>query len=75
MPIRSVLKDDHAFSPEDVTAITNAFENCLSKLGLRDRTDPATMAVAKVVIELAKQGERDPERLCAGAIKHIAAAR
>jgi hypothetical protein len=48
-----------------------AFEAALSKLGLVDRTDPATMAVAKLIIELAKEGERDPERLCALALKQL----
>jgi hypothetical protein len=48
-----------------------AFDAALSKLGLIDRTDPATLAIAKLIIELAKEGERDPERLCALALKHI----
>jgi hypothetical protein len=46
-------------------------EAALSKLGLVDRTDPATMAVAKLIIEFAKEGERDPERLCALALKQL----
>jgi hypothetical protein len=71
MPIRSMLQHDHAFSPEEVAALATAFENCLAGLKLKDRDDPATMAVAKVIIELAKAGECDPERLCALAIKHI----
>jgi hypothetical protein len=48
-----------------------AFEAALSKLGLVDRTDPATMAVAKLIIEFAKEGERDPERLCTLALKQL----
>jgi hypothetical protein len=32
---------------------------------LVDRSDPLTYEVAKLIIEFAKQGERDPERLCA----------
>jgi hypothetical protein len=36
----------------------------LSKLGLVDRTDPMTMTVAKLIIQLAKNGERDPQKLC-----------
>jgi hypothetical protein len=32
---------------------------------------PPSMAIAKLIIELAKEGERDPERLCALALKHI----
>jgi hypothetical protein len=41
-------------------SLSAAFEVALSKLGLVDRTDPATMAVAKLIIEFAKEGERDP---------------
>ncbi len=41
-----------------------AFETALRRLGLVDRNDPAAVAVAKMIIELAKEGERDPERLC-----------
>jgi hypothetical protein len=29
------------------------------------------MTVAKVIIELAKEGERDPEQLCALAMKRL----
>jgi hypothetical protein len=42
-----------------------SFDAALGKLGLVDRTDPIAMEVAKSIIEFAKQGERDPERLCA----------
>jgi hypothetical protein len=38
-----------------------AFQAALGKLGLVDRSDPATMAVAKLIIEFAKAGERNPE--------------
>jgi hypothetical protein len=40
------------------------FTAALSKLELVDRDDPITMAVAKLIIELAKEGEHDPARLC-----------
>jgi hypothetical protein len=59
MPIRSLFGDG-AFSPEDVIAITSAFEDTLDALGLIDRTDPAVGMVARRMIELAKDGERDP---------------
>jgi hypothetical protein len=71
MPIREVLKHNHAFSPEEAVVLATAFETCLTKLGLTDRNDPATMTVAKVIIELAKEGERDPEQLCALAMKRL----
>jgi hypothetical protein len=48
-----------------------AFEAALRKLGLVDRTDPATMTVAKLIIEFAKAGERDPERLCALTVQQV----
>lgn len=48
-----------------------AFEAALGKLGLVDRSDPVAMAVAKLIIEFAKVGERDPERLCGLALKQV----
>jgi hypothetical protein len=38
---------------------------------LVDRTDPAADMVAKKIIELANQGERDPVRLCARAVEAL----
>src|SRR5438034_929708 len=48
---------------------TAAFEAALSKLGLVDRQDPLTMTVAKLVMQLAKDGESDPKQLCDEALK------
>jgi hypothetical protein len=62
MPIHSLLRDG-VFSPEDITALTTAFEETLSALGLVDRNDPVVTMVAKRIIELAKYGERKPTRL------------
>jgi hypothetical protein len=69
VPIRVILENDHAFGPEDVANLTAAFEAALSRLGLVDRGDPLTTAVAKAIIELAKEGERDPNKLCDGALR------
>jgi hypothetical protein len=52
------------YRPEDIAKMSAAFEAALRKLGLVDRTDPKAVAVAKLIIEFAKVGERDPERLC-----------
>jgi hypothetical protein len=57
--------------PEDIAKLSAAFEAALGKLGLTDRTDPLSAEVAKVIIEFAKQGERDAERLCALAVQQI----
>jgi hypothetical protein len=65
VPIRPFLPGSHSFDPEDIPNMSAAFEAALRKLGLADRTDSAAIAVAKLIIEFAKAGHRDPERLCA----------
>ena len=68
MPIGTILKNDHSFGPEDIANLTAAFEAALARLGLTDRKDPRTTVLAKAIINLAKDGERDPERLRDGAL-------
>jgi len=64
LPIRSLLVEEKTFfSPEDITALATAFEDTLRALRLADRNDPIVLMVAKKIIELARQGERNPERL------------
>jgi hypothetical protein len=64
VPIGPILEQDSTFfSPEDVIAISSAFEDTLQALRLVDRTDPCVLMIAKRIIELAKHGERDPARL------------
>ena len=62
MPLTPFLKDT-AFSPEEIGLLVRAYTDTLSMLRLIDRTDLATDLVARTIIELAKQGERDPVRL------------
>jgi hypothetical protein len=71
VPIRLFLGYDHSFGPEDIASMSAAFEAALGRLGLVDRTDPLTIEVAKLIIEFAKQGERDPERLCALTVQQL----
>jgi hypothetical protein len=71
VPIRVLLHGDAWFAPEEVTGLTTAFELALSKLELPDRRDPLAVVVAKLIIELAKEGERDPEKLCNGALRAL----
>jgi hypothetical protein len=54
VPIRPFLPDSQSFDPEDIANMSAAFEAALGKLGLVDRSDPAAMAVAKLIIEIAK---------------------
>jgi len=63
VPISSFLVEHGEFLPEIVAAITAAFEECLQTLGVTEQSDPLALAVAKQIVRLAKQGERDPIRL------------
>ena len=80
LPIRPFLDRDDSFGPEDITKMSAAFEAAPGKLGLVERSDPTTMvvasdpttmALAKLIIEFAKVGERDPEQLCALALRQF----
>jgi hypothetical protein len=51
--------------------IVTAFEDTLRALRLVDRKDPTTTAVAKRIIALAQEGERDPIRLREGAMRGL----
>jgi hypothetical protein len=64
-----LLHGDVSFAPEEVAELTTAFELALGKLELADRQDPLAVVLAKLIIELAKEGERDPEKLCNDALK------
>jgi hypothetical protein len=71
MPIGRVLENDNSFGPDEVEVLVRAFEDALRALGLTDRKDPATLTVAKLIIELAKQGERDPTCLRDGVVRAL----
>jgi hypothetical protein len=69
MPIRQFLRGDVAFGPEHLAAMSAAFDEALRKLQLNDRSDKVTELVARQIISIAKQGERDPARLCEAALR------
>lgn len=48
---------------EAITAVLAALEQARDILGLADTTDALTMILANKLIELAKDGERDLQRL------------
>ena len=56
--------------PRDTPGHGPAYEMALVALHYTDGTaNPTREAVAQKIIDLAKTGERDPERLCDGALK------
>jgi hypothetical protein len=67
MPIRRYL-DGHKFDAETIRVLGIAFEMARVAMRLADRGDLANQVLADKIIELAKAGERDPERLCDGVV-------
>jgi hypothetical protein len=63
------------FNVEQTTRLTQAYDNCLTSLGLVDRTDPLTEIVARKVIEIFQQGEDDPQRLAEQVLAALGIAR
>ena len=60
-----------SFEPQDIANLVAGFESALTNLGLKDRNDPATTQVAKLIIQLAKDGQRDPNRLAERATRIV----
>ena len=74
MPIRAYL-DDHTFDAETIRQMGIAFEMALASLGSTPGCDdPIRTALAQEIIVLAQVGERDPERLCEGALQAVSLA-
>ena len=48
------------FGPEEIQAMTAAYEAALIDLGLVDRDDPITEIVATAILTITSTGERDP---------------
>jgi hypothetical protein len=72
MPITPYL-DGHQFDPETKRIMGVAFEMTRAALRLSDLADPATGALARRIIELAKEGVLDPDRLCERALHDLRA--
>jgi hypothetical protein len=73
MPIGQYL-NGHNFDDETARVVGLAFVITRSTLGLVDRNEPAEQVIAAKLIELAQQGERDPDRLACRVLAMIDAA-
>jgi hypothetical protein len=65
------LLQHSAFTPEDITAIGAAYEDCLRILKLTNRSDPLTEIIAKAIFNIAQTGVRDPVQLRNLALEQI----
>jgi hypothetical protein len=67
---RSSKPNTGPYSNQTIFAkLTVAFKAALTKLRLVDRKPPLITTVAKLIIQLAKDGEREPNELCDRALK------
>jgi len=64
--IRTFIRDEGAYAPDEV-AILVSYESALQEIGL-EREDPLAFMIARKVITWAKNGERDPKKLCASVV-------
>ena len=69
MPERFV---DESFGPEDIRAMNAAFDKACEQLGLTKTHDKVTQRLARVVVEQARTGVRDPDELCALTLRALA---
>jgi hypothetical protein len=63
MPFHSLLKEISRFEQREVEAVFEAFEAAANRLNLSQRDNPQRKLLAITVVECARSGERDPERL------------
>jgi hypothetical protein len=64
--------EDHAFDPHLVDVMRRAHDKACAVLELgRSRDDDATGLVLAKIIELAKAGETDADRLCCKALMEV----
>jgi hypothetical protein len=63
--LRLVKEEDSGgvFGREDIAIMTTAFDRLLADFKLTNRDDPVVTMLAKLVIEIVRNGERDPERI------------
>jgi hypothetical protein len=69
--IHALARREVSFGPEDIAVLAAGLESALTNLHITNRNDPATTAVAKLIIQLARDGECDPTRLAIRAIEIV----
>ena len=70
MAIYRLLKNS-TLVPEEISRITEAYEQALHTLCVKDRDDPLTEMIAKQIIKIAQAGVHDAAQLSALAITEL----
>ena len=63
------------FGPDEIEAMTAAYESALIDLRLVDRDDPITEIVAAAIVSITSRGERDPVTIKDRALSALGARR
>ncbi len=66
------LLQNSPMGPEEVSRITEAYQQALHTLCVKDRDDPLTEIIAKTIIRIAQTGVHDAAQISALAIEQLA---
>jgi hypothetical protein len=70
MAIYRLLKNS-TLAPEEISRITEAYEQALHTLCVKNRDDPPTEMIAKQIIKIAQTGVHDAAQLSALAVAEL----
>jgi hypothetical protein len=70
VPIYRLLQEA-AFDADETRIMAAAYEAALRLLRLESRSDPLTQLVAHKIIEIFRNGEHDPDRICEKTLKEL----
>jgi hypothetical protein len=65
------LLQNSPMGPEQISRLSDAYEQALKALSLKDRNDPLTEMIAKKIIEIGQTGLTDPAQISELAIKDL----
>jgi hypothetical protein len=63
-----------AFDANDIEVMAAAYEAALERVRLKNRQDPLTELIAHKIIEVYRNGERDPAHVCSVALRELGVA-
>jgi hypothetical protein len=70
LPVRKLL-ESAAYDPETVRALCIAYDRAKNELHDTGQPEIVREILARRILELAAKGERDPARLCSGALSSL----
>lgn len=64
------FRDYTGFDLETMRIMNRAYDAAFARLSL-DTSNPATSALAALIVTMVRDGERDPAKLCDRAVEHF----